>query len=53
MGTIRHFWSSELAGAPTDPGQYPRHVDFMWPLWAMLDRTPEGRGTGWRPQLEY
>jgi predicted dithiol-disulfide oxidoreductase (DUF899 family) len=52
-GTIRHFWSSELAGAPTDPNQHPRHVDFMWPLWGMLDRTPEGRGTGWRPQLEY
>ena len=52
-GTIRHFWSSELFDAPTDPGQHPRHVDFMWPLWAMLDRTPEGRGTDWHPQLEY
>jgi predicted dithiol-disulfide oxidoreductase (DUF899 family) len=52
-GTIRHFWSSELFDAPTEPGQHPRHVDFMWPLWAMLDRTPEGRGTDWQPQLEY
>ena len=51
-GTIRHFWSSELFDAPTDPSQHPRHVDFMWPLWAMLDRTPEGRGTDWQPQLE-
>ena len=52
-GTIRHFWSSELFGAPTDPGQHPRHVDYMWPLWAMLDRTPEGRGTDFEPRLAY
>jgi predicted dithiol-disulfide oxidoreductase (DUF899 family) len=52
-GMIRHFWSSELFNAPTDPGQHPRHVDFMWPLWKMLDVTPEGRGTDWEPLLEY
>ena len=52
-GAIRHFWSSELLSAPTDEGQHPRHVDFMWPLWAMLDRTPEGRGSDWSPRLEY
>ena len=52
-GAIRHFWSSEAARAPTDEGQHPRHVDFMWPLWAMLDRTPEGRGSDWSPRLEY
>jgi predicted dithiol-disulfide oxidoreductase (DUF899 family) len=51
--TIRHFWSSELFDAATDPGQHPRHVDFMWPMWATLDRTPEGRGSDWGPQLEY
>jgi predicted dithiol-disulfide oxidoreductase (DUF899 family) len=50
---IHHFWSSELYFAPTDPGQDPRHVDFMWPLWSVLDRTPEGRGSGWGPRLEY
>jgi predicted dithiol-disulfide oxidoreductase (DUF899 family) len=51
---IHHFWSSELQGAPREEGQDPRHVDFMWPLWAMLDRTPDGRGSaGWRPQLDY
>jgi predicted dithiol-disulfide oxidoreductase (DUF899 family) len=52
-GAIRHFWSSELLMAPLDPGQGPRHVDFMWPLWAVLDRTPAGRGDDWGPQLEY
>ncbi len=52
-GKIHHFWSSELYFAPTDPGQHPRHVDFMWPLWNVLDRTPEGRGSDWNPQLKY
>jgi predicted dithiol-disulfide oxidoreductase (DUF899 family) len=48
-GKIYHFWSSELLLVPSEPGQDPRHVDFMWPLWSILDRTPEGRGTDWRP----
>jgi predicted dithiol-disulfide oxidoreductase (DUF899 family) len=52
-GKIHHFWSSELFFAPTEPGQHPRHVDFMWPLWLVFDRTPDGRGTDWHPQLEY
>jgi len=52
-GTIHHFWSSELFSAPTDPGVHPRHVDFIWPLWAVLDLTPEGRGTDWGPELAY
>jgi predicted dithiol-disulfide oxidoreductase (DUF899 family) len=52
-GTIRHFWSSELAYAGGEPGQHPRHVDFMWPLWNILDRTPEGRGSDWGPALAY
>jgi predicted dithiol-disulfide oxidoreductase (DUF899 family) len=52
-GRIRHRWSSELLFAPVDPGQNPRHVDFMWPLWPILDRTPEGRGADWGPSLEY
>jgi len=52
-GKIHHFWSSELFLAPADPGQHPRHVDFLWPVWAIFDRTPEGRGTDWHPQLEY
>jgi predicted dithiol-disulfide oxidoreductase (DUF899 family) len=52
-GRIHHFWSSELFFAPTDPGQNPRHVDFIWPLWSVLDRTPEGRGSDWGPELRY
>ena len=51
-GTIRHFWSSELLLAPAEPGQNARHVDFMWPLWAVLDSTPEGR-PDWYPSLAY
>jgi predicted dithiol-disulfide oxidoreductase (DUF899 family) len=52
-GRINHFWSSELWMVPSEPGQNPRHVDFMWPIWAMLDRTAEGRGTDWAPALDY
>jgi predicted dithiol-disulfide oxidoreductase (DUF899 family) len=52
-GRINHFWSSELFDAARDPGQHPRHVDFMWPLWAIFDCVPEGRGFDWEPRLEY
>ena len=52
-GKIHHFWSSELFLVPANPGQDMRHVDFMWPLWLVLDRTPQGRGTDWRPALDY
>jgi predicted dithiol-disulfide oxidoreductase (DUF899 family) len=48
---IHHVWTSELWSVP-DEGQGPRHVDFMWPVWAVLDRTPEGRDD-WGPALEY
>jgi predicted dithiol-disulfide oxidoreductase (DUF899 family) len=48
---IHHVWSSEMWVSP-DEGQGPRHVDFMWPVWAVLDRTPEGRAE-WGPELEY
>jgi predicted dithiol-disulfide oxidoreductase (DUF899 family) len=52
-GRIHHRWSSELLGAPTDPGQHPRHVDYMWPIWKVLDVTPAGRGTDWDPRYRY
>jgi len=52
-GKIHHFWSSELWFATREGGQDPRHVDFMWPLWTVFDRTPGGRGTDWGPQLAY
>ena len=50
---IRHFWGSELLDAPTDPGQDPRHIDSIDPLWNLFDFTPEGRGTDWYPELSY
>ena len=52
-GRIVHTWSSELFFLPGDPGQSPRHVDFVWPLWNVLDATAEGRGTDWYPKLGY
>ena len=50
---IHHFWSSELWFARPEPGQDMRHVDFMWPMWSILDCTPEGRGSDWGPRLAY
>lgn len=50
---VHHSFCTELMFAPRDPGQDPRHVDSIWPLWNLLDFTPEGRGTDWRPKLEY
>jgi predicted dithiol-disulfide oxidoreductase (DUF899 family) len=51
--TIRHFWGSEVLYAPTDPGQDPRHVGTIEPLWNLFDLTREGRGTDWEEQLNY
>jgi predicted dithiol-disulfide oxidoreductase (DUF899 family) len=32
----------------------PRHVDSIWPIWNVLDATPEGRGTDSSfPALRY
>jgi len=50
---IRHFWGSELFYAPTDPGQDPRHVGTLEPVWNLFDLTPEGRGADWDEQLIY
>jgi predicted dithiol-disulfide oxidoreductase (DUF899 family) len=52
-GAIHHSWSSELLFAPREPGIHPRHVDFMWPVWNILDTTPEGRGSDFDLALEY
>jgi predicted dithiol-disulfide oxidoreductase (DUF899 family) len=51
--TIRHFWGSELFYAPTEPGQDPRHVGALEPLWNLFDLTPEGRPNDWDEQLSY
>jgi predicted dithiol-disulfide oxidoreductase (DUF899 family) len=50
---IRHFWSSELFYAPSDPGQEPRHVGTLEPLWNLFDLTPEGRPLDWVEQFRY
>jgi predicted dithiol-disulfide oxidoreductase (DUF899 family) len=49
---IHHLWSSELWFVSHEEAQGPRHVDFMWPIWMVFDRTPEGRGS-FEPKLEY
>jgi predicted dithiol-disulfide oxidoreductase (DUF899 family) len=51
--TIRHFWGSELFFEPADPGQEPRHVGTLEPLWNLFDLTPEGRRADWHEQLSY
>jgi predicted dithiol-disulfide oxidoreductase (DUF899 family) len=51
--TIRHFWGSELFYAPEDPGQDPRHVGTLEPLWNLFDLIPEGRPADWYEQLSY
>jgi predicted dithiol-disulfide oxidoreductase (DUF899 family) len=50
---IHHTWSSELLFIPPDRGQDGRHADLIWPLWNLLDLTPEGRGATWHPKLKY
>jgi len=52
-GVIRHFWGSELFYAPTDPGQDPRHVGTLEPVWNLFDLTREGRPTDWDEQMRY
>jgi len=52
-GAVRHFWGSELLYAKSERGQEPRHVDMIWPIWSVLDVTPEGRGKDWNPKLSY
>jgi predicted dithiol-disulfide oxidoreductase (DUF899 family) len=49
---VRHFWGSELFYAPTEPGQDPRHVGTIEPLWNLFDFTPGGR-PAWDEQLSY
>lgn len=52
-GVMHHTWCSELMFMAPEPGQDPRHVDLIWPLWNLLDCTPEGRRADWRPSLWY
>jgi len=50
---IHHSYTSEMLWAPNEPGQDGRHVDMVWPLWHLLDLTPEGRGATFHPKLAY
>ena len=51
---FRHAWASELMYAPRDEGLEARHVDSIWPIWNVLDVTPEGRGNESNfPALRY
>ena len=52
-GSIHHFYSGEMSGDMSDPGQDPRGAPDLDPLWSMLDWTPEGRGADWYPKLAY
>lgn len=49
---IRHFWSSEMMYAESDPGQDPRQQGTIEPLWNMMDLMPEGR-PDFDEQVEY
>jgi len=52
-GTVSHFYATELFFADSPDGMHARHVDMIWPLWNVLDMTPQGRGTDWYPQVKY
>jgi predicted dithiol-disulfide oxidoreductase (DUF899 family) len=50
--SVRHFWGADLTYAPSDPGQDPRGVGTLEPLWNLFDLTREGR-PDWDEQLSY
>lgn len=49
-GVVRHFYGAEKLYVQT-PG-HPRHVDRIWPIWNVMDLTPEGR-EDWFPRIAY
>ena len=51
-GVIRLSWASELFFLPAEPGQDPRHVGTVEPMWTLLDVTPGGRPDA-DEQIEY
>ncbi len=51
-GVIRHFYSVEMY-LDGSKDRDPRQLDLFWPLWHLLDLTPEGRGTDWFPRYSY
>ena len=50
---VRHFWTSEMLFAPSDPGQDPRHNGTIEQIWNLFDFTPEGRPASWHEQVDY
>jgi predicted dithiol-disulfide oxidoreductase (DUF899 family) len=50
---IRHFWTSEMLFAPSDPNQDPRHAGTIEQMWNIFDLTPEGRPVNWHEQVDY
>ena len=51
-GSTRLHWASELLFEPADPGQDPRHMGTVEPLWTLFDLTPGGRPNA-DEQIEY
>jgi len=49
---IRLHWASELIHAASDPGQDPRHLGTVEPLWTLFDLTPSGRPAA-DEQMQY
>ena len=49
---IRHFWTSELTFAKSEPGQDPRAAGTLEPLWNLMDFTPGGR-PDFDEQMQY
>ena len=43
----------EVLFSAAEPGQNHRHVDMIWPMWNLLDMTPDGRGETTHPKLRY
>ncbi len=50
-GEIRHFYNAEMLYVD-QPG-HPHHIDRLWPIWNLLDLTPQGRGEDWFPKISY
>jgi predicted dithiol-disulfide oxidoreductase (DUF899 family) len=49
-GEIRHRWASELTFVRGDSSP----LDSIWPIWGVLDLTPDGRGEiADYPSLQY
>lgn len=51
-GVVRLQWASELIHETPDPGQDPRHLGTVEPLWTLFDLTPAGRPAG-DEQIDY